>query len=152
MPSLVSRSLILSLLVALAVAFLVSAGRSVPAQESLSAAETDAVRGVISRQLEAFQVDDGSLAFSFASPILQQKFGNPGVFMEMVRSGYDPVYRPAEVEFQDTLLLGETVVQRVLFVDRAGKAWMARYTMMRMADGSWRIAGVRLEALPDLST
>lgn len=120
--------------------------------ESLSESDADAIRGIIGQQLQAFQVDDGNLAFSFASPVLQEKFGDPGTFMEMVRGGYDPVYRPSEVEFRELALQGPVPVQDVLFVDRSGKAWLAHYSMTRLADGSWRISGVWLEALPDLST
>jgi len=120
--------------------------------ESLSESDAGAIRGVIGQQLQAFQVDDGNLAFSFASPVIQEKFGDPGTFMEMVRGAYDPVYRPTEVEFQAIELQGHVPVQQVLFVDRAGKAWLAHYSMTRMADGSWRISGVWLEQLPDVST
>lgn len=110
------------------------------------------IRAVIGDQLQAFQADDGNRAFGHASPVLQQKFGDPQVFMEMVRTGYDPVYRPREVEFQDLEVNGGTFTQKVLFVDRDGKAWLARYTMERQGDGSWKINGVWLEALPDVST
>jgi hypothetical protein len=120
--------------------------------ESLSESDAGAIRGIIGQQLQAFQVDDGNLAFSFASPIIQEKFGNPGTFMEMVRGAYDPVYRPSEVEFRDLVLQGPVPVQDVLFVDRNGKAWLAHYSMTQLDDGSWRISGVWLEALPDLST
>jgi hypothetical protein len=120
--------------------------------ETLSDSDAGQIRGIIGQQLQAFQVDDGNRAFSFASPVLQEKFGDPGTFMEMVRGGYDPVYRPSEVEFRALVLQGHVPVQDVLFVDRNGKAWLAHYSMTRMDDGSWRISGVWLEELPDLST
>jgi hypothetical protein len=120
--------------------------------ESLSDTDAGAIRGIIGQQLQAFQADDGNLAFSFASPVLQEKFGDPGTFMEMVRGGYDPVYRPSEVEFRELVLQGPVPVQDVLFVDRSGKAWLAHYSMTLMEDGTWRISGVWLEELPDLST
>jgi hypothetical protein len=122
------------------------------AAESLSDADAGAIRGVIGQQLQAFQADDGNLAFSFAAPTIQQKFGDPGTFMQMVRGAYDMVYRPTAVEFQAIALQGHVPVQDVLFVDRAGKAWLAHYSMTQMEDGSWRISGVWLEELPDLST
>ena len=125
--------------------------RPAPA-EPAAPGETAAVRQVIEGQLQAFQRDDGGAAFGYATPILQRKFGNPDRFMQMVQSGYDPVYRPREVEFQGAELAGEGIIQKVLFVDRNGRAWLARYTMERMGDGSWKIGGVWLEALPDLST
>lgn len=123
-----------------------------PARADVGAGEQQAIRTVIETQLRAFQADDGNTAFSFASPILQQYFGDPQTFMQMVQQGYDPVYRPREVEFQDLELRGDTVIQKVLFVDRNGKAFLARYSMQQQEDGSWRINGVWLEALPDVST
>lgn len=120
--------------------------------EGLSDADAGAIRGVISQQLKAFQADDGNLAFSFASPVIQGKFGDPGTFMEMVRAAYDPVYRPIEVEFQGLDMTSGVPVQHVVVVDRAGKAWMAHYEMTKMDDGSWRISGCWLEPLPDVST
>lgn len=122
------------------------------AAEEPGGADAAAVRQVIEDQLQAFQADDGEQAFSYATPVLRRMFGNPQTFMEMVRAGYDPVYRPREVEFQGADLRGEGILQKVLFVDRDGRAWMAHYTMQRMEDGSWKIAAVRLERLPDLST
>jgi len=115
-------------------------------------ADRRAIQGVIQDQLQAFQADDGNRAFSHASPILREYFGDPQTFMQMVQSGYDPVYRPREVEFQGLEASDGTLVQKVLFVDRNGKAFLAHYSMQRQADGSWKINGVWLEALPDVST
>ncbi len=123
-----------------------------PARADVAPADQQAIRGVIQNQLKVFQADDGNGAFSYASPVLQQYFGDAQTFMQMVQQGYDPVYRPREVEFQDLELSGETIIQKVLFVDRNGKAYLARYTMQQLEDGSWKINGVWLEALPDVST
>ncbi len=114
--------------------------------------ESQALRAVIQSQLEAFQRDDGSTAFSFASPMIQRQFGTPEQFMTMVRQGYDPVYRPVSTEFQEAQFNADRAVQKVLFQDRSGQSWMAYYFMQQQDDGSWRIAGVRLEQLPDLTT
>jgi len=114
-------------------------------------ADRQAIQSVIRAQLEAFQRDDGNTAFSFAAPIIQQKFGDSGRFLTMVKRGYDPVYRPTATEFREIELEDGWGHQKVLFVDREGVAWMAHYSMERQADGRWRIAGVRLERLPDLS-
>ena len=122
------------------------------ARAEVAEADRRAIQGVIQDQLQAFQADDGNRAFSHASPILREYFGDPQTFMQMVQSGYDPVYRPREVEFQGLEATDGTLVQKVLFVDRNGKAFLARYSMQRQEDGSWKINGVWLEALPDVST
>ena len=110
-----------------------------------------AIRQVIEQQLAAFQRDDGAKAFSFASPGIQQRFRTPEIFMQMVRSGYAPVYRPREVEFRELRINGQTIQQEVLFVGPDGKPVLALYTMQQQADGSWRIAGVILLEAPDAS-
>jgi hypothetical protein len=125
---------------------------SARAEDGVSGVDADAIRGIVGQQLDAFQADDSALAYSFASPTIQQKFGDHVTFMAMVAAAYDPVYRPTEVQFQGIDLSSGIPVQLVVLVDRQGKAWMAHYEMMRMEDGSWRIAGCWLEELPDMST
>lgn len=110
------------------------------------------IRGVIESQLGAFQRDDGAKAFSYAAPGIQRKFGNPDIFMQMVRSGYAMVYRPREVQILDLRINGSTIQQDVLFVGPDGKPVIAVYTMEQQEDGSWRIAGVYLRTLPQETT
>ena len=109
-----------------------------------------AIRDVISQQLEAFQRDDGAAAFGFASPGIQQLFRTPENFMGMVRDGYRPVYRPREVEFRELGVspLGQPT-QDVFVIGPDGKPAIARYTMQRLPDGSWRIDGCHLLDAPD---
>src|SRR5882762_11986779 len=66
---------------------------------ALDAADRTAVRAVVEQQLAAFQRDDGRAAFSLASPTIQQQFRSSDNFMRMVRTGYQPVYRPRDVQF-----------------------------------------------------
>ena len=81
-----------------------------------------AIRGVIEAQLEAFRADDGAQAFAYASPAIQSIFKNPDTFMSMVRSSYQAVYRPREVEFRDLVAVEGRWTQRVLVV---GRGWRA---------------------------
>lgn len=57
-------------------------------------ADTAAIRAVITEQLDAFARDDAPRAFALASSGIRERFGSPGVFMDMVRAGYPVVYRP----------------------------------------------------------
>ena len=138
-----------------AVLLLVSPGVGVKmagAQEGVSDSDRSAIRQVIENQLAAFQRDDGSEAFSYASPGIQRRFGTPDTFMAMVRNGYAAVYRPREVEIRGLRVEGGTIQQEVLFVGPDGKPVIAVYTMQRQADGSWKINGVYLIAAPDATT
>lgn len=117
-----------------------------------SAADQSAIRGIIESQLEAFQRDDGTRAFSYASPGIRQRFGSADNFMAMMRSGYAAVYRPQEFEFLDSRVRGGAVGQAVRFVGPDGRAVIAIYTMERQSDGTWRISGVQLIPLDETSS
>lgn len=110
-------------------------------QLALPEADRTAIRQVIERQLQAFQRDDGTAAFSYAAPGIQSKFESAETFMEMVRSGYQTVYRPRAVQFKDIISLEGTPAQRLIVIGPDGVPMIAVYPMRRMLDGSWRIDG-----------
>ena len=116
----------------------------------LSTTDQAGVRVVIEIQIAAFQRDDGVEAFSYASPTVQDIFGNPENFMRMVRNGYRPVYRPRQVFFQEAVLHQGQLVQALVVTDQDGDVVIALYTMEQQPDGSWRIGGVVL--LPTRAT
>ena len=65
----------------------------------VSAPDQAAIQSVITNQITAFQHDDAAGAFGYAAPSTQGVFGTAENFMDMVRRGYPPVYRPHSVEF-----------------------------------------------------
>ena len=73
------------------------------------------IRAVVNRQLDAFRSDDAPGAFALISPGVQQAFGTPKRFLDVVRAAY-----------------------------RAGGVWLAYYAMQRQKDGSWRANGCHL--------
>ena len=109
-----------------------------------SPADRQAIGGAIGAQIEAFRRDDGPAAFAFASPDVRQKFQTPDFFMEIVRRGYQPVYRPSSVTYGAETQQGEHIVQRVEVVGPDGRAYQALYYMIQGADGVWRIDGCEL--------
>jgi len=115
-----------------------------PADSAVSAADVAEIREVIQRQIEAFRRDDARGAFALASPEVQEVFGTPERFLETVRASYRAVYRPATYAFDDVVVIGADVVQRVALTDSAGVAWLAYYGMQRQRDGTWRASGCRL--------
>ncbi len=117
-----------------------------------SAPDQQAIRGVIEAQLGAFRRDDGMAAFSYASPVIREKFGTPENFMAMVRGSYAAVYRPRQVEFRETRTMAGQTAQAVRFVGPDGKAVLAIYTMERQPDGGWRIGGVYLVEIAEAET
>jgi len=122
---------------------------SATAQEAaLSDADRAAIRDVIGRQVEAFRRDDGEGAFGFASPGIQRMFGSSDIFMDMVRQGYQPVYRPRVFDFREIVELNGQPAQRVHVVGPDGRPVTAVYPMTQLPDGSWRIDGCYLLA-PD---
>lgn len=119
------------------------------AEVDLAVGDQAAIRTTIERQLAAFQRDDGTTAFTYAAPSIKEKFGTPDNFMSMVRTGYDPVYRPREVEFHDIVALDGAPTQEVLVVDRSGIAYIAYYQMQQQPDGRWLIQGCVLRRITD---
>ncbi len=102
-----------------------------------------AIQGVISSQIEAFLADDFVTAFEFASPGIQDIFGTPERFGQMVRDGYPMVWRPDRVRFLDLREQGGRPVQRVMITDADGRVHLLDYVMAASETG-WRIAGVYL--------
>ncbi|WP_198671163.1 DUF4864 domain-containing protein [Oceanibium sediminis] len=105
--------------------------------------QTD-IRGVIQSQLDAFQADDFATAFTYASPTIQQLFGSPERFGQMVMNGYPMVWRPANVEFSSLTERGGRLYQSLLVTDRAGRLHLLEYEMIQTADG-WEINGVQFK-------
>ncbi len=105
----------------IAVLFLAHGGSAVAQEPSkLGTSERGAIREVIESQLAAFQRDDAAGAFAFASPKIQAMFGDPRTFMQMVRTGYEPVYRPRRFEFQDVIDVRGQPAQEVFFIGPDG--------------------------------
>jgi hypothetical protein len=114
------------------------------APSSLTAPDQQAIRAVIAAQLDAFRHDDGAKAFSYATPTIQEKFGDAGNFMQMVKSGYTPVYRPQSVAF-DKLVDTEYGPDQILrLIGPDGHAYIAHYMMQKQPDGRWMINGCYL--------
>jgi hypothetical protein len=109
-----------------------------------SDADRQAIRSIISGQIDAFQRDDGATAYGFASPAIHDLFPGVDAFMGMVKGAYQPVYRPRSVTFGPLIDSAAGPLQRVLVVGPDGRNWIAEYTLQRQPDGSWKINGCRL--------
>ncbi|NVD38548.1 DUF4864 domain-containing protein [Ensifer sp. HO-A22] len=109
----------------------------------------DTARSIIQDQIAAFLNDDAEAAYSFASPAIRGKFPDKTVFFDMVRRGYQPVYRPGNFAFGRSKVTGDQVIQEVLISAPDGKDWTAVYQLMKQPDGSYKINGVMmLQAAP----
>jgi hypothetical protein len=111
---------------------------------ALSAADAQGVRAVVTAQLEALARDDAATAFSFAAPNVRASVGTASRFMDMVRSSYPAIYRPASTAFLQPEEHHGQVIQRVQLMDEDGKAWLALYSVQRQKDKSWRITGCQV--------
>jgi hypothetical protein len=114
--------------------------------QSVSDADRAAIRQVIEAQVDAFRRDDGDAAFGLASPTIQGMFGSPEIFMDIVRQGYQPVYRPRAFDFREIVDLHGQPAQKVYVIGPDGRPVTAIYPMRRLPDGSWRIDGCFLQA------
>lgn len=110
----------------------------------VSAADAKAVRAVIEGQLAALAADDAKRAFAYAAPALREQIGTPENFIEMVRTSYPVVYRPASVAFLKPQWLDGELVQGVHMSDENGVLWLALYRLQRQKNKSWRISACQL--------
>ncbi len=117
---------------------------------AVAPADAAAIRSVIQAQWDAFRRDDGAAAFGLASPGIQAQFGDAGTFMDMVRRGYQPVYRPRSTAFGVLERSDGQIVQHVRVVGPDGGSRDALYFMEREPDGKWRIAGCMLVDSPEV--
>jgi hypothetical protein len=117
--------------------------------QELTAADRLGIQTVIEQQLKALRQDDAATAFAFASPSIQAKFGTPAVFLRMVQTAYQPVYRPRHVTFKELQLTDGVPTQSVFLVGPDGVPVMAVYLMQKQPDGAWKIDGCYLTAFKD---
>ncbi len=117
--------------------------------EPASAEVEAAIHRSIIGQINAFQVDDGALALSFAVPQASQLYETPAAFMEMVRNGYQQIYRPGAFSFVATVRDGDVANQVLRVTGENGKTVLALYQMHLQDDGSWLIGGVQTLRVDD---
>ena len=110
----------------------------------LKEADRGAIQKIIGAQMDALKNDDGETAFSFASPTVRGIFGTAAKFMNMVKGGYHPVYRPKVVSFGEIVSVRGEPVQKVFILGENGAEIVAAYVMERQLDGGWKINGVYL--------
>src|SRR4051794_21302426 len=107
---------------------------SIAAQaQSVRDADAASFRQIISGQIAAFNADDGAKAWSYAAPSIRQIFPTPEIFMSMVKSGYQPVYRQKSFSFGEVTQSADHPVQHVTIVDANGNVWEALYSMQKQA-------------------
>ena len=115
----------------------------------ITARDRATIRSVVEQQLQAFQKDDAALAFSFASPGIQQQFRTAENFMHMVKIAYQAVYRPRSVVFENLANAEGTPAQPMLLLDSEGVPLRAIYLMEKQFDNRWRINGCYLVSLTE---
>lgn len=103
-------------------------------------------RTIIESQIEAFLSNDMTAAYSFASPSIKQIYPDETRFFDMVKRGYQPVYRPGNFAFGRSKAAsdGASIVQEVLIQGPEGEDWTALYALERQPDGSFKINGVQM--------
>ncbi|MEP1587209.1 MAG: DUF4864 domain-containing protein [Tateyamaria sp.] len=120
------------------------------AMTSAAWAQSTEVESTINSQIEAFQADNFTQAFEFASPAIQGIFGTPQNFGRMVTQGFPMVWRPADVTYLDLCEINGTLHQKVQITDADGRVHLLDYRMIE-TDTGWKINGVQLLESADLN-
>jgi hypothetical protein len=105
----------------------------------------------IDSQIRAFLADKDAEAYSFAAPNVRMIFPTVDSFMNMVKGGYDPVYRAQAWDYGRERTENGTVYQEVLITDSKNQNWAALYTLQQQPDGAWKITGVALRKSSEVS-
>lgn len=119
-------------------------GLGLAGSKAIAAEPVDTAQSIIQNQIQAFLDDDATTAYSYASPMIRNKFPNEAIFFDMVKKGYAPVYRPGNFAFGRVKIEGENVVQEVLISGPDGKDWTALYYINKQLDGTYKINGVQM--------
>lgn len=112
--------------------------------QSLASDKDADIRETILRQIEAFANDDQEQAWAHASEGIKRRFGSSQVFVDMVREAYPAVHNATAIEFSERVPHGAFEIQVVRLQGPEGKRWDAYYRMV-LTEGSWKVAGVRLQ-------
>lgn len=108
-----------------------------------ASAQEAPIQDSIQSQLQAFQADDFTTAFTFASPTIKGVFGSPENFGRMVAQGYPMVHRPAAVKMLELREVAGGLWQRVMITDAGGRTHLLDYQMVETTEG-WQINAVQL--------
>ena len=119
------RTLVQGFVLWLSLAFVGLAPAAFAADPAVPVPSAKAVQLIVRAQLDAFANDDAKRAFSYAALTIQQMFGNPDNFLDMVRTTYPVVYRPKSVTFLTPKPQGKEIVQPVHMTDDQGASWLA---------------------------
>jgi chlorite dismutase len=141
-----ARLVLGALLCAALVLGLATIARAYPADvpADLTPADSQAIRGVIEAQIDAFRRDDADAAFALASPSIQSQFETAANFMAMVKSSYQAVYHPRNYRFLELGIVEGYLMQKVIIIGPDGVAVVAMYPMIKLPDGKWRTDGCYL--------
>jgi hypothetical protein len=114
------------------------------APPALEVSDLHAIRSLIEDQIAAFRRHDAEAAWRYVAPGLQERFVTPENFLEMVRTGYGPVYSPRSYHFGEIVPTPEGLGQWLEVVGPDGERVGALYLLERQPDGSWRSSGCLL--------
>tara|TARA_R100000935_G_scaffold7841_2_gene16525 strand:+ start:690 stop:1109 length:420 start_codon:yes stop_codon:yes gene_type:complete len=130
---------------------MMSWGAPALAQDTPPAAQVEQLplQDIIRQQLDAFNARDVDLAWSFASPMIQGMFGNPGNFGVMVSEGYPMVWDNSAAKFMAQREVDGRIYQQVMVQDTNGALHVLEYAMIQTAQG-WKIDDVSLLPPPDV--
>jgi hypothetical protein len=127
-----------------AVGFACWLGVAAAAPTAPTAVEWQAIREVIAAQRAAIIAGEADKAFGYASPGIQQQFGDAASFLAMVDAAYAALESARYVEFLEGAMIEGIVVQPLRLIDADNTVRVALYTMEKQAGGEWRISSCRI--------
>jgi len=112
------------------------------AADVVAEADIKSVQFVIDSQITAFKSGDHTSAYSFAAPNVKQAFPSVDTFIDMVRRGYTPLFRPSSYFFGRSMLSEGEFLQELIVTDASRQLWQIIYTLSQQKDQSWKVTNV----------
>lgn len=114
------------------------------AEEGVEKNDALAVQWVIDHQIKAFKSGDHHWAYTFAAPNVKKAFPTVEMFIDMVREGYKPLYRPSSYFFGRSMYLDGEIYQELIVSDSTRQLWQVIYTLRQQFDNSWKVTNVMM--------
>lgn len=106
---------------------------------------------VIRAQLAAISSANWELAFGYAAPAIQVRFGSPDRFAAMVQGGFGYMIDPASTQLIRLGAQDAGVLIEAIFVSRSKSVHRVLYRLEQDDAQGWRIAGVLPGQTSDLA-
>ena len=120
---------------------------AVVGRTGLSEAELERIRSSVRGQIQAMTARDAAGAYELLTPMIKDYYKNSNAFLGVLTTQLKPLSDAKAFTFSDIAREDTDAIQSVTITDTQGHEWNAKFRLQRQGDGSWAIAGCKVERL-----